>query len=1064
MKTNHRIFPWLALLALAAMDSQLSTVVAQNTLVTYQGRVLDNGTNFNGTGQFEFALVTSTNTSTQATATAVMGGASPYEFVENLNLTYGGSGYVTAPSVTITGGGGSGALARATITGGVVNGLSIISPGSGYTSTPTVTIAAPPPDITYTTHWSSDGTSVNGSQPAAAVSVAVSGGLFTVVLGDTTVANMTNIEASVFAQPNLRLRIWFNDGVNPFAPLDPPQNLTPAPYAVTAQSVAGVLGLSIQANSSGAPNIIAGAPVNFVVGGVVGATISGGGATNAGGISWTNSVTADFGTVAGGAGNAANGYAPTVSGGTQNTASGGNPTVGGGSQNTASTGWATVGGGSSNTASGLYGTVAGGDQNTASGQTATVGGGYDNNAGGEYATVGGGSYNTASNGWATVGGGYYNTAGGGYATVGGGYNNRADGTNATVGGGFYNRADGANATVGGGSNNVATGGYATVPGGTGNVAGGQYSFAAGCSAQAINDGAFVWADGQGTPFGSTTSNQFNVRASGGVRFVTGGAGLSVDGAPVLTTGSGAFGLTIQPNADGEPNVIMGSPMNFVASGVEGATISGGGVENFEGYLYTNSVTASFGTVGGGGGNTASGWYATVGGGSQNTASGTNATVGGGFQNAAGADYATVSGGDGNSILPNAYESFLGGGEGNSIQANAYDSFLGGGGGNSIQTNAYGSFLGGGYGNSIQTNAYDSFLGGGVGNSIQTNANMSFLGGGYGNSIQTNAAYSFLGGGYGNSIHMFAGSSFLGGGDGNCIQSNACNSFLGGGSQNTAGGTNATVGGGYQNTASGLYATVGGGEGNTASGAGAFIGGGGYDGSTIYGNTASGPSSLVAGGTQNIASGSRSTVGGGHNNSATNWYATVPGGAWNTAGGQGSFAAGQAAQAIHDGSFVWNCDTTTTSSTAANQFTARATGGFVFISSGTAGGATLAAGSGSWTSLSDRNAKSDLAPVNARSVLDKVVALPVTTWRYKTQDAAIRHIGPMAQDFKAAFAVGESDTGITTVDAEGVALAAIQGLNQKLEETRAENVELKEQLKQLKALVLQFTANQKGTQP
>ena len=62
-------------------------------------------------------------------------------------------------------------------------------------------------------------------------------------------------------------------------------------------------------------------------------------------------------------------------------------------------------------------------------------------------------------------------------------------------------------------------------------------------------------------------------------------------------------------------------------------------------------------------------------------------------------------------------------------------------------------------------------------------------------------------------------------------------------------------------------------------------------------------------------------------------------------------------------------------------------------------------------------------------------MPVKTWNYKTQAADIRHIGPMAQDFKAAFGVGESDTGITTVDADGVALAAIQGLNELVREQR-----------------------------
>jgi hypothetical protein len=257
------------------------------------------------------------------------------------------------------------------------------------------------------------------------------------------------------------------------------------------------------------------------------------------------------------------------------------------------------------------------------------------------------------------------------------------------------------------------------------------------------------------------------------------------------------------------------------------------------------------------------------------------------------------------------------------------------------------------------------------------------------------------------------------------------------------------------TASSDYAAVAGGVGNKATGTAAFVGGGGSDGSSFAGNTASGPGAGVLGGTQNTASSSRSAVGGGHSNSATNYYATVPGGAWNIAGGTGSFAAGQAAQALSDGSFVWNCDWahTLTASTA-NQFLARASGGFSFYTGSSGTGANLAAGGGSWTSMSDRNAKEHFAPVDASAVLNRVTALPLSTWNYKSQDPAIRHIGPMAQDFKTAFGVGESDTGITTVDADGVALAAIQGLNQKLEETRAENAQLKARLEKLERLLEQ----------
>lgn len=91
--------------------------------------------------------------------------------------------------------------------------------------------------------------------------------------------------------------------------------------------------------------------------------------------------------------------------------------------------------------------------------------------------------------------------------------------------------------------------------------------------------------------------------------------------------------------------------------------------------------------------------------------------------------------------------------------------------------------------------------------------------------------------------------------------------------------------------------------------------------------------------------------------------------------------------------------------------------------------------------SDRNAKELFTPVNARDMLDKVVRLPISEWQYKEQ-ADARHIGPMAQDFHEAFAVGRDDTHITSVDADGVALAAIQGLNEKLEEKDAELSRLK----------------------
>ena len=107
--------------------------------------------------------------------------------------------------------------------------------------------------------------------------------------------------------------------------------------------------------------------------------------------------------------------------------------------------------------------------------------------------------------------------------------------------------------------------------------------------------------------------------------------------------------------------------------------------------------------------------------------------------------------------------------------------------------------------------------------------------------------------------------------------------------------------------------------------------------------------------------------------------------------------------------------------------------------------------GTFVSASDRNVKENFAPVDPCAVLDKVAALPLSSWNYKT-DAATRHLGPMAQDFYAAFNIGPDDKHIATVDADGVALAAIQGLNQKLEETRSENAALKARLEKLEQLL------------
>jgi hypothetical protein len=290
-----------------------------------------------------------------------------------------------------------------------------------------------------------------------------------------------------------------------------------------------------------------------------------------------------------------------------------------------------------------------------------------------------------------------------------------------------------------------------------------------------------------------------------------------------------------------------------------------------------------------------------------------------------------------------------------------------------------------------------------------------------------------------------------------------NSAIGGGYQNVVGDTG-TVAGGQKNAATGFAAAVGGGVLNTAGGDRSFVGCG-------WQNTVQSQYGTISGGSLNSISliGGAATIGGGSQNFVSGFYATVPGGLFNTANGDFSFAAGRQAKVQHQSSFVWadspGGNGLDFSSTSSNQFLIRASGG-VGIGTNNPVQALHVIGnilaSGTITGSSDRNVKENFAPVNPRDVLDKVAALPISRWNYKT-DAAVTHLGPMAQDFHAAFSVGMNATTISMVDADGVALAAIQGLNQKLEEQKAELkfkdaelAKLKSAVEELRLLVLKQT--------
>jgi len=326
--------------------------------------------------------------------------------------------------------------------------------------------------------------------------------------------------------------------------------------------------------------------------------------------------------------------------------------------------------------------------------------------------------------------------------------------------------------------------------------------------------------------------------------------------------------------------------------------------------------------------------------------------------------------------------------------------IAGGSLNTILDNAFRSTIGGGWMHTIATDCYHSTIAGGWKNSIADHS--STISGGIEHSVGAGARFATIAGGSTNVIQAGAFTGTIAGGGHNLIGLDSYRCSIGGGRYNQIG-TNSP------------HATISGGSSNNI--------------------------------LENVEA------------------AAIPGGALNTVGGAYGFAAGRRAAALYPGTFVW-ADSTDANfhSAATNEFAVRATGGVRMITGVDAAGlpmtgATIAAGSGSWSSLSDRNAKENFAPVNPEEILAKVAALPLQTWNYKTQGNAARHLGPVAQDFHAAFRLGENDTTIPTVDAEGVALAAIQGLNQKLEaelkRKDAEIQDLRQSIAELKHFVAEM---------
>jgi trimeric autotransporter adhesin len=355
--------------------------------------------------------------------------------------------------------------------------------------------------------------------------------------------------------------------------------------------------------------------------------------------------------------------------------------------------------------------------------------------------------------------------------------------------------------------------------------------------------------------------------------------------------------------------------------------------------------------------------------------------------------------------------------------------------------------------------------------------------------------------------LSAWGAVIGGGSYN--RASGTQAFVGAGSSNTAGGDSSSIGGGSSNVTSAAVTTIAGGSGNSASALAATAGGGMSNkvqgaASTVAGgsgNNAIGAYSMVAGGSDNCAGAAYSWAGG--------QRAKVRPPLGTTGEGTGCNGVAETADAVGDrGSFAWaDSQAADFVTSGPDQFAVRAQGGvrlsddtrqyfgansrqmlnlhgegygigvqsstmyfrsnarFAWFLDGTHSNTALDPGTGgsllmtlgttagtptgiaraqTFTSVSDRNAKMDFAPIDAASVLSRVLAMPLSEWSYRNRPQE-RHVGPMAQDFHAAFGLGSDDRSIAMVDADGVALAAIQGLNARLE------AELSTQAAKLQAL-------------
>ncbi len=519
---------------------------------------------------------------------------------------------------------------------------------------------------------------------------------------------------------------------------------------------------------------------------------------------------------------------------------------------------------------------------------------------------------------------------------------------------------------------------------------------------------------------------------------------SAGGDDAIALGYGAVADGVCANVSGgRENVVLadfsaigGGENNFIEAPSSHAFI-GGGLANriVQERLPPAPDIPTFGVIAGGQSNSieeVSHWSAIVGGRINRIASSFASFVGGGHDNfMTNSSYSVISGGLRNSITNSSYcaisggsdctigesshYSIIAGGQSQRMGVSNYNTAILGGRDHQVHDNCRYSTIAGGRDHTIEPAATHVTIVGGRSHGIGAGSTHISIVGGAHNRTETNVHYSSIGGGLQNWIDHSSGYCTIAGGRSNRMRNALFYSTIAGGYENEIGenSISCTIAGGERNRieTTAHYSTVGGGTDNRIGTLAAYA--------------------TILGGFSNSVSPSAQ-------------YAMLVGGRDNVAGGSYSLAAGRSAKAAHDGSFIWADGTgAEIASTADHQTTFRSSGGFrIFTDASAALGAELAPNATAWSALSDRNAKENFGAIDTQAILNGVATLPLTAWNYKADPDKRRYIGPVAQDFHAAFALG-NETSINALDADGVALAAIQAL-------KRENDDLKVRIERLEA--------------